>query len=241
MSGPLQSRGRAAGLLAVAALAACATPTAPATPYLRQFGGMREVMRDGHTEARVRLADLALAPSTIAVGATTDLGGEITIADGEVHVTNAADGSPRDATGAAQQAATLLTIATPTLTVTSTCERVLDEAELERIARAANLPGVLTIDLRGRVRTVDVHVARGACPHGATTPATEPWRWSAPAGAEVRIVGFFAPGQAGVMTHHGTSFHLHALARTQGGPFTGHVDALALEPGATVVVGGAPR
>ncbi len=60
---------------------------------MQQFGGLREVMRDGHTEARVRLADLVLAPNTIAVGALTGRAGEVTIGGGTAHLATAADGT----------------------------------------------------------------------------------------------------------------------------------------------------
>ena len=61
---------RACALAAALALVAC---TVTPGPRLQQFGGMREVMRDGHTEPRVRLADLTLAPATIGVGALEGL------------------------------------------------------------------------------------------------------------------------------------------------------------------------
>jgi hypothetical protein len=235
----VKPRGWTAAAAATLALAACAAAPGGA---VRQFGGMREVMRDGHTEARVRLADLEFARDTIAVGALDGLRGEITAASGTVWVANAADGAFHAEPVTAATAATLLTIATPDLIVARTCDAALDEATLAALVRATGLPLPATIDVEGDAATLALHVARGACPHGEATPATEPWRWNAPAGTAVRLVGFFAPDREGVMTHHGTAFHLHAIARAGDGQvITGHVDSFALQPGARVRIGGTTR
>ena len=56
-------------------LVACASPSSPPVHHV---GVMREVMREGRTEARAALAD-HLAPGTMALGALTGLQGEFLI------------------------------------------------------------------------------------------------------------------------------------------------------------------
>ncbi len=68
----------------------------------------------------------------------------------------------------------MLTVATPDLVVERTATNARDEPALADLVRATNLPGALTIDLKGSATQLDLHVARGACPRGVTTPATEP-------------------------------------------------------------------
>jgi alpha-acetolactate decarboxylase len=201
---------------------------------------MREVMRDGHTEPRVRLADLTLAPATIGVGALEGLLGEVTIVDGEVQIATAPEHVVTNVTAIGTYHATLLSIATPNSSEAATETGRLDESSLARLA--ARFAPLATVDVTGVVEQLNVHVARGACPHGATTPATQPHLWSAAAGTTVRLVGFYAPDAAGSLTHHGTAFHLHAIAVTAAGDRrSGHVDAFVLRPGAIVRLGRCER
>lgn len=53
----------------------------------------------------------------------------------------------------------------------------------------------------------------------------------------LRLVGFLVRGREGVMTHHGTSLHVHPFATAGNGRrTTGHVDAGNLAVGATLRV-----
>ena len=232
---------RAAAAALVAFAASCAAPSA-GDGAAAQFGAMREVMREGRVEPRVRLDALGLAPGSIGVGAVAQLEGEITIVDGIAHVTRAPEGRPERIADTAAVRATLLTFANPAWRAPRELAGELDESSLASIAAAAGT--FASVDATGAALDLQLHVTRGACPHGTTTPATDPWRWSAPTGARVRLVGFFAPGRAGTLTHHGTDFHLHAVVAMQDGTtVTGHVDSFRLAPGAIVRVGAcvAPR
>jgi hypothetical protein len=103
---------------------------------------------------------------------------------------------------------------------------------LARVAGARPQP----LRIVGTVEELELHVARGACPATDPPPDRQPFRWRAPRGARVELVGFHAPGQQGIMTHHGTRLHLHAIV--DGPPrATGHVDRFRLQPGAVVHLG----
>lgn len=226
---------RAAAAALVAFAASCAAPGSSKGAAL-QFGAMREVMREGRVEPRVQLDALGLEPGSVGVGAVAKLEGEITIVDGIAHVTRAPEGRPERVEDTGAVRATLLTFANPAWRAPRELPGELDESSLASIAAAAGT--FASVDATGAALDLQLHVTRGACPHGTTTPATEPWRWSAPTGARVRLVGFFAPGRAGTLTHHGTDFHLHAVVAVQDGTtITGHVDSFRLAPGASVRVG----
>ena len=114
-------------------------------------------------------------------------------------------------------------------------------AELEAvIEQAASKAGIDTSEpfpfvIEADSADLELHVINGYCPMGSN-PAdmdAEPWRWS-PTATPATIVGFFAHGAAGVMTHHGTSVHLHAIVRQDSRTITGHVDRLTLNPSASI-------
>jgi hypothetical protein len=225
--------------------AACA---APAAVTVEHFGVMREVMMEGKTEARVALADYE-HPGFYGVGALAGLQGEVLIDDGFVFVVRErarAINLGNIHLGKADWA-TLLTVAR----VGEWREVALAErSDLDAIERAvaeavpdSRREGAAPVPfrLRGRFDSVALHVARGACPHAATSPETEPDRWSGD-GMGV-IVGFYAPGRAGVMTHHGTAIHAHALVSIPEGDYIqldgsvmGHVDSLVCGPGTKLFV-----
>jgi hypothetical protein len=72
---------RVSALGALVMLASCSAP-----PAYQQWGSMREVLRDGNTEARVALVDAGITAESYGVGALAGLEGEITIDAGDVTV-----------------------------------------------------------------------------------------------------------------------------------------------------------
>lgn len=230
----------------LALIAGCSNQGATAIE-VQQHGAMRAVMRDGQTEARVELVEIS-SPGVIAVGALAGLEGEVTILDGEVWVARA-DGDDVRMSGPSPSSgdqATLLTFAS--VRRWNRVELAMEEAAtgtvLERlIEQAARDHGVDTARpfpfvIDGVVERLEIHVVNGFCPHGSD-PATiggEPWRWSTNEPLIARIVGFYAAGAAGVLTHHGTAIHVHALVEGDGRVLTGHIDAVTLRPGASLQI-----
>lgn len=211
-----------------------------------QVGQMRAVMREGKSEPRVDLAEAVAGPHGFAVGAAAGLHGEVTIRDGEVWVTRVVAGRP-EAAGPRPRIgdrATLLTIAH----VRAWSESVLSgavegsalEAMIERRARERGIDTSKPFPFRveGGVASLDMHVVNGFCPHGGgeLSEANQPWRFAGAPPARTSIVGFFASGAEGVMTHHGTAIHAHAIFETDAGMVTGHVDAMRLAPGAVLLL-----
>lgn len=206
---------------------------------------MRPVMREGSTEARTALRDWA-EPHAVAVGAIEGLDGEITVVDGGVWVSRVRHGGvvTSGPAVAAEDQATLLTA----MRVARWRSFRLDEGatgpELEGlIERAAAQQGIDTsrpfpFVIQGEAASLDMHVINGFCPlSGAEAAADrEPWRLALAEATPATIVGFFARDSEGVLTHHGTAMHAHALLARDGGWTTGHVDSIAIEAGATLRV-----
>lgn len=216
----------------------------PTQHTVTQFGEMRAVMREGHTQSRIRLADAVARPHAVGVGALEGLAGEITIIDGDVWVSRVAEADLRitgpDPVDGDQ--ASLLTLAHVAEWQTVTIETAAEGHQLESlIEQTAIERGVDTTEpfpfvIEGNLAGIDLHVINGYCPI-ATDPATvdaEPWRWSNPQPIDVIIVGFFAPDAAGVMTHHGTSVHMHAILSVDGKTITGHNDRVSITRGMTL-------
>lgn len=214
---------------------------------IEQYGGMREVLHEGHAQRRIALTDAVAAPHVYAVGALENLGGEITIADGEVWVGRVESGTlrvagphPYSADGAA-----LLILAhvdkwtQDTLPAAAGDDEL--EAAIERIAREHGIdvsrPFPFKID--GQVDRLSMHVINGVCPMAGDAGAErgrEPWQFTLAQPAQGRIVGFFARDSAGEITHHGTSVHAHALLELDGARLTGHVESLTVAAGSFVRV-----
>ncbi len=219
------------------ATAACSTPPRVAAPKVQTWGTMREVLREGRSEGRVMLAELGRR-NVIGVGALAGLAGEVTIVDGRVLVATAdgpvgEDAAPtmnavRD-TVAGEQAALLVlaevkhweAIALPDCASYEELE-VAIAAQLRE--RGHFLTDPVPVRVRGVANQLELHVIAGACPI-ATPDGPAPWRYAGAAG-EVELIGFYAEGAAGKLTHHNHSSHLHAIA--EDGQLMGHLDAIAL-------------
>lgn len=210
---------------------------------LQQYGTMRSVMREGSTEARAALRDWS-GPNTVAVGAIEGLDGEITIVDGETWVSRVRDGrvvtsgpdvGPRDQ-------ATLLVASPVQHWRTIRLDAPATGADLEAaIERAAALHGMNTSQpfpfiLSGTAASLDMHIINGFCPHsgGEAAAEREPRRITLAEATPVTIVGFYARDSQGVLTHHGTSVHAHAILEGQEGRMTGHIDSVGVQAGATL-------
>lgn len=202
---------------------------------------MRDVMREGKTEARLSLAQAIEEPHVFGVGAMEGLAGEVTIVDGNVWIASVVDGAvqTRGPIPAAHDAATLLTHASvPNWAIieialpanAQTLERVIAEAAA---MRGMDVDQPFPFLFKGPVTRLDLHVIDGFCPVGGTPApgAGEPWRRTIENHPDVTIIGFFARNQAGVMTHHGTVLHMHALLEIDVGLVAAHVDDVAVLSG----------
>lgn len=203
---------------------------------VRQVGSMREVMKGGKTEGRIKLGELLPAEGLIAVGAVEGLAGEITVADGSYRVTGVTDGMARTRAQetALSTSATLLTAAHVASWNTQTV--LADGRDLEAVVRdAASASGINFDDpfafiVEPAFADLAIHVINGYCPVGQDPErvGTEPWRWEGTDVEGTKLVGFYALGKAGEMTHHGTSIHAHAILTIDDQVVSAHVDKASL-------------
>jgi acetolactate decarboxylase len=221
------------------------------TTPVSQVGQMRAVMREGHTEPRAALTEFVAAPHAFAVGAMAGLDGEVTILDGQVWITRVFAGRPVPSGPHAtpDDKATLLIGAHVPAWRSISLPAAAGGGELEAlIAQQAREHGLdaskpFPFRIEGVLSALDMHVINGFCPHsgGEAEAARQPWTFAGAPATRATIVGFYAAGSEGEMTHHGTAIHAHAIVTMDAGPVTGHVDAMTVGPGAVLMLPAPPR
>ncbi|HIG85864.1 MAG TPA: hypothetical protein EYQ25_02365 [Planctomycetes bacterium] len=224
-------------------LANCVTAalTREAAPFgFRAWGSMREVLRNGKTEGRVKLSVLN-DPAMIGVGAMAELSGELTIDWGVPHVVAASGDQVTFLTPGDGAQATLLALAKVPAWEEYSLPAISSLEELESIiAATAKEQGIDTgavpaipFRVTGRFEGLCLHVLNGSCPI-ANPEGPEPWRLT-DANAEGALIGFYAENAAGQLTHHGQRSHVHAIVTTSaGGKAGGHVDHTRVREGASL-------
>lgn len=215
---------------------------------LVRHGNVREVMGMGRHRPRVRLGDLTETPGFFGLGALAGIRGEVTILDGEIFISRVGPGRRLVPVTRWPEIrwATLMVGATVPAWEEEAVPRDLSGDDLEAYvagrAEAAGLDAERPFPflIEGAVRDLRLHVVNGACPMrlahmGEPDPVgREPFREHREA-AEVRILGFYARGRGGDLTHHGVATHTHVvLAGPRGSRYTGHVESVSVSRGATL-------
>jgi hypothetical protein len=205
---------------------------------VRHYGSLHAIMHDGDRGPHVDLASVMQSPRVIAVGALSEMRGEITIVDGEAWLSyGTAEGTvqARRATSTDEHATLLVVTEVASWTAPRTFENDVPLAELDaRIEALARASGVdvgrpFAVRIEGELADLSAHILRGAG-HGRTTLTRE--------SAQARVVGFFSRGDQGVFTHMGSFTHLHVLLDAD---ITAHVDGIVIRAGATIAFGAAER
>ncbi|MBT7640275.1 MAG: hypothetical protein HN598_07300 [Planctomycetes bacterium] len=209
---------------------------------VEQYGGMRDVLRMGNTQSRISFAEMRQQPHAIGVGALTGLEGEITVFDGQIFVATTPDGIRASTTSADTNpgSATLMTLAH---VKTWHQDPLPDSPSLEQsIEEVARSHGIDTdkpfpFFIEGVASSYQIHVINGYCPVATPdlAPEDQPWRQHG-ASTALRVVGFFARDQHGVMTHHGSNLHIHAIIVNGDEWISGHLDEVEMAEGATLSV-----
>jgi alpha-acetolactate decarboxylase len=216
-------------------LGACSVPGW--NGQIEAWGSMRDVMMDGHTQARVSVVDAGRMSGTVGIGALEGLQGEIAIVDGVPWISRV-DGDHLECARGARNGdrATLLAISHVSRWKTIAIDRDLSPAELDALLASTQRdlglgqrPWPFVIE--GDLFDVGAHVLRGQCPYaGPVDPEHEPIRRSF-AEVRARLVGFYAPNSVGELVHHGQATHVHVIVE-QPEVFVGHVDSVSVRGGA---------
>jgi len=202
------------------------------------------MMHEGKIGPQVRPADVQRDRPMIAVGALSDLRGEITIlGDRAVLSFGMADGSTRTSTDLRSESAALL-VAAPlprwrSVPIAHVIAADRFDDEVEAILKQSNLSaGRVPVVIRGTFIDVRWHVLAGTGsgrpPHadvghhpGASIPGQNER-------IEGVLVGFYSPADQGVFTHHGRRTHFHLMPSNN--EMTAHVDAAGIAAGAIVQI-----
>jgi acetolactate decarboxylase len=220
----------------ILAASGCSSP--PRATSVQQWGSMKVVLRQGRTEARVSLKDVCASDGMVAVGALEGLRGEITVLDGEAWIARApnVESVVGERTRASGESATLLVAsdvdAWQTVSITESVDDELDVVVLS-YAKAAGVDVTKPFPfvVEGEFGSVQLHVIRGGCPI-ANPDGPKPARVHEER-AKGRVVGFYAHGSSGDLTHHTSDVHAHVILNG-GKNVSGHIDSIRLRAGNTL-------
>lgn len=240
----------AGGVLSALALSAAVGVARADSPLpLVQYGTMRQALAEGESQARARLADLMERPHFFAVGALTDLNGEVTILDSAPFATTIGPDGALEHLDAAGQAVTLLVgQSVPSWTGVRLDEDTAPDRFDAAIRDAAVGQGVdvstpFMFVIEGELTDVRLHVIHGACPLHARMNAIELPEDQRPyeatrAHISGTVVGLYAADAVGKLTHPGTDTHAHIIYvdDESGQRVTAHVERAGIAKGAIVRV-----
>ncbi|MCY3003722.1 MAG: hypothetical protein NTV21_18150 [Planctomycetota bacterium] len=215
-------------------VASCAAPQAGAREL--RFGTLREVMREGRSEGRVALAEVPGLRATVGVGALAGLAGEVTVVEGELWIARAVSGRVEVAREPLPgEQATLLALSGNVRWVEHLTPRDLTLEEfgiwLGELGPTADASWPFLAE--GTLDALEAHVVAGACPH-AHPGATDSFVVLARPSLAVRLAGFHAPAEPGVLVHHGERLHVHFVESAPVPSLSGHLDGGTLRAGARV-------
>lgn len=213
----------------------------PVTTEVTVHGALREIMHMGHTDRRVDLAPMIGRAGLYGLGALEDLGGEVTIWDGQLWL------STPDGQGGAVAGRHQVTTSGATLLIRAEVDRWQErpisqavpfdqlDAFIEREARAAGVDVTEAFPFRieGSPTRLDWHVINGSRippdAHGHEAHIRMAVRGSLSA-TPARILGFYSPKHHAIFTHYDTNTHAHVIRVAPA--VTGHVDHVDIPEGA---------
>ncbi|GJM23237.1 MAG: hypothetical protein DHS20C15_31520 [Planctomycetota bacterium] len=232
-----------AGALFALALTACGAPATKHGEWL-QLGSMHETIAQQQHHGRISLDELRGTPHLYGVGALAGLQGELALIDSQSVVTTVNDEGM--AQPAAEQGEATMFVgqcveswsrvqhpeAVPAANFDATVKARAEQAGLDM-----SQPFVFMVE--GTFTGVRLHVLNGACPIHARMldleiPAAQrPFEWS---GAQLKgtLVGVYAEGAVGALTHPATSVHAHLVYDdpSSGARVTAHIERVGVGPGA---------
>ena len=213
-----------------------------------QYGEMHRVIGQKDHKGRVSVDSLTKQDHLYAVGAVKGLQGEVTILDSVPYVTTIQSKNKLKAEPISEDIkATLLMGASVSNWQDSMFESTLGsdrwESYLEQEARDKQLDtdSPIMFQVKGKFRDATIHVINGACPihaqlHGKELALEEqPHQQTFPSIQGI-IVGVFAKGASGRLTHPGTSVHAHLIYQSleTGEWLTGHIEKTSIAKGSTL-------
>ncbi len=209
---------------------------------LQSWGTMREVLAQGKTEARVALSKVVNS-NTVGIGALAGLTGEVTILDGVIHTSSVTSKNDLVLTAVegknSEDQGTLLAISDVSQWSGFPLPAVAGIEELESIIKKELAIQGFALDqpvpfkVEAVFSEISIHVLNNSCPV-ANPEGPEPWRGKFTA-QNGFLVGIYAEGFGGQLTHHGSNSHIHAVIMDgKDVQSSGHVEACGLSLGSVL-------
>lgn len=237
----------AMGLLAAVGLLGCTSSRTDRPEDLLRYGSMHETIGQKRHEGRVELGHLLRKPHFYGVGALEGLKGEVTVVDSEAVVTGVTPaGGTRQLTPTGLKAALLVGQSVPEWTSVEMTQNVSAEQFDDAVMTAAAGRGLsrsqpFMFVIEGSFTDVRLHVINGACPIRARMKKIELRREEQPFELEAKtlrgtVVGVYAAGSVGTLTHPDTSTHVHLIYTDPGSGerVTGHLERIGVGKGAVL-------
>ena len=201
---------------------------------VRVVGQLRSIHREGDASARLRL-DTVVRQHLYAIGPVADLQGEIVINDGELTISRVVNGTVQTHHDATTSAALLAygVIEQWTPLCTTDGSTTLDGLAT-LLKRHSSSDDPVWIKITTTVEHLDWHVIHW--PSGTPIDALDHKRHAAygsDSTSPITIIGVYAPAGQGVITHHASPLHLHAL--TERGEAV-HIESVTLPSETQILV-----
>lgn len=226
------------------AAAPSAQPAKGAAPFATQvYGAYLEMMHKKDHNPKVELSKPLSLGATDAIGAASDLRGEITIVDGKPIVTY---GNPCPACPPPHaEKATLLVAgkvtawSAPIVLPNDLSGHALDQFIIAQANKAGlNMTQPFPLRIKGTLTNVAMHVIKAANPkfggHGSGEPMALQEDIKA-ASIDGEVVAYYAPeAMLGIISHPGEPFHYHWVdgARSK----TAHIDNFGMAKGSELIL-----
>ena len=199
-------------------------------------GAMRSIMQKGDLTSKARLDSLSGKPALYALGAVTNLKGEIQIFDGQPLISSVVD-SQLALSQSFKHGAALLAYAEVAkwqkidLPAELSSRDDLETFLQSEITRQPGLQQPMPFLLRGQLPMLKWHVINWV--EGDSVHTHEKHRTSGLHGElreqSVEVFGFYSSEHHGILSHHTTDIHAHF--KTTDANLAGHVDDLEIGPG----------
>jgi alpha-acetolactate decarboxylase len=233
-------------LLGGVAIAASVALALAASPAIRTYGTIQQLVAEHDVVAKVALADVLSTPHAYGLGSLSHLRGEITILDGQVWVAYRpvlpGDG-PRVISGEESLEEAGFLVATnidpdhwrsSTIEVGFTSETL--QSLMQQLAAKNGLSGTdVPFRIDGRFSTLTLAIVDGRkLPAGPLSPEQlqQANYLETETEAAGTLVGFMSPSADGRFTHAGMRIHVHAVVPSRRA--TGHAQTFKVAPGATL-------
>ena len=242
--------------LVATACAACHSSLPPSSPpsdvavHVSHYGELRQIFHEQDTSPKITLDELTPDSTLYAVGALSELRGEITVSAGQVFLSYAvtASSSETDVSTVSSEGATLLVSAqVASWLEVPIMDAIAPESFDERIKSLSSAAGVSTDGpfpflIVGPAVALRWHVIDGRRLLPGSSSHADHLRAGvqhARDRADVTLIGFFSDAHQGVFTHRGSSTHVHCVLDSP--PSSGHVDQVTVLPGATLFLPTSPE